>query len=394
MQKQIYLVDIVELVIMCLCGSNVLHIFAKKDMPLTIILTLISINSDFDSTNNIMVKSFPTLFPGGIGDVYDDKRGEVSNSYQWANHLIRYQDGRFENHRIWSLYTDNWLKRNDNGSNGGFFLKTFLGTNPPTLQQLEARIKQGDTTFISKIQHFSAKIRGSPAYWRLQRHHLTTWMYYHAEKKHGPPTLFMTFSCAENHWGDLADILAGRIATYDTVKAAQLQQRNFKVMCEAARDHPLTVAEFFQKRLETWLSTVGKDVFKIKYHWGAYEFAPGRGMIHIHLLAIADNMEVMRSYYRLRAHKEKQLEYIARYAREELFMTAEHPAGNNKDLISVPEGTAQKADFMPDLHKSYSECHDTEKDLLNLTNGCSMHFCNDNCLRHSKQDKNRTGYVI
>ena len=138
------------------------------------------------------------------------------------------------------------MKRNDNGSNGGFFLKTFLGTNPPTLQQLEARIKQGDATFISKIQHFSAKIRGSPAYWRLQRHHLTTWMYYHAEKKHGPPTLFLTFSCAENHWGDLADILAGRIATYDTVKAAQLQQRNFKVMCEAARDHPLTVAEFFQ----------------------------------------------------------------------------------------------------------------------------------------------------
>ena len=55
--------------------------------PFTPLLTLISINSDFDSTNNIMVKSFPTLFPGGIGDVYDDKRGEVSNSYQWANHL-------------------------------------------------------------------------------------------------------------------------------------------------------------------------------------------------------------------------------------------------------------------------------------------------------------------
>ena len=119
--------------------------------PFTPLLTLISINSDFDSTNNIMVKSFPTLFPGGIGDVYDDKRGEVPNGYQWANHLIRYQDGRFENHRIWSLYTDNWLKRNDNGSNGGFFLKTFLGTNPPTLQQLEARIKQGNTTFISKL---------------------------------------------------------------------------------------------------------------------------------------------------------------------------------------------------------------------------------------------------
>ena len=119
--------------------------------------------------------------------------------------------------------------------------------NPPTLQQLKVRIKEGDTTFISKIQHFSAKIRGSPAYWRLQRQHLTTWMYYHAAHKHGPPTLFMTFSCAENHWGDLAKILADRVAAYHSLKADQLRQRNFKAMCEAARDHPLIVAEFFQR---------------------------------------------------------------------------------------------------------------------------------------------------
>ena len=84
-----------------------------------------------------MVKSFPTFSPGGIDDVYDDKMGEVSNTYHWANHLIRYFDGRFERHRIWSLYTDNWLKRKDNGSNGGFFLKSFLGASPLTLQQLE-----------------------------------------------------------------------------------------------------------------------------------------------------------------------------------------------------------------------------------------------------------------
>ena len=218
-------------------------------------------------------------------------------------------------------------------------------------------------------------------------------MHYHAEKKHGPPTLFLTFSCAENHWGDLANILAERVSAYDSIKAGQLQQRNFKVMCEAARDHPLIVAEFFQKRLETWLATVGKEIFKIMYHWGAYEFAPGRGMIHIHLLAIANNMEVMRTYYTLRTNKKKQLEYITKYAREELFMTSKHPDGNNKDNISAPEGNAQKEDFLPDLQKSYSECCNVKKDLINLINGCSMHFCNDNCLRHSKQDKKKTGYV-
>ena len=60
-------------------------------------------------------------------------------------------------------------------------------------------------------------------------------------------------------------------------------------MCEAARNHPLIVAEFCQLRLEKWLSTVDKKVFKIKHHWGSYEFAKGRGVIHIHLLTICDN---------------------------------------------------------------------------------------------------------
>ena len=291
---------------------------------------------------------------------------------------------------MFALYAYNMLLRKENSKSSGFFLKKFLGSNPSTVEDLQKRIEKGDTSFISKIQHFSSKIRGSPSWWRLQRQNLTTWMNYHAQEGHGPPTFFITLSCAENHWGNLADILADRIACNNLEMSEKLKSRDYTAMAQAARDHPLLVAKFFQKRVETWLETVGRTVFKIKHHWGAYEFAKGRGVIHIHMLAIADNMNIMREYYNLRNDKEEQVKYIADYARNQLFMTAEHPAGSAKNNIAAPEGNANKKDFMKSVQESFSECKYAKQDLINCVNGCSMHWCNDYCLRHSKFDKKKT----
>ena len=93
----------------------------------------------------------------------------------------------------------------------------------PTLNKLKCCLEKGDTSFISKIQHYSSTIRGSPSYWRLQRQHLCTWMQYHVANQNGPPSLFLTFSCAENHWADLADILIDAVKVYDTNMANQLK---------------------------------------------------------------------------------------------------------------------------------------------------------------------------
>ena len=67
-------------------------------------------------------------------------------------------------------------------------------------------------------------------------------------------------------------------------------------------------------------------------------------------------MDVMRKYYELRHDKEAQLKHITDYARNSLFMTAEHPAGSNKDNIAVPEGNAEKEEFIHCLKESYSKC--------------------------------------
>ena len=90
-------------------------------------------HSEFDSSSKLFVNSFPTLFPGGVGDIYDEKRGETDNTW-WARHLLKYYDGRFERHKMFALYAYNMLLRKENSKSSGFFLKKILGSNPSTVE--------------------------------------------------------------------------------------------------------------------------------------------------------------------------------------------------------------------------------------------------------------------
>ena len=83
------------------------------------------VHSEFDSSSKLFVNSFPTLFPGGIGDIYDEKRGETDKAW-WAKHLLKYYNGRFERHKMFALYAYNMLLRKENSKNSGFFLKNWF----------------------------------------------------------------------------------------------------------------------------------------------------------------------------------------------------------------------------------------------------------------------------
>ncbi len=45
--------------------------------------------SEYDVTKNIFANSYPWLFSGEIGDMYDMPQGKVSIK-DWGNHLLRY----------------------------------------------------------------------------------------------------------------------------------------------------------------------------------------------------------------------------------------------------------------------------------------------------------------
>ncbi len=43
--------------------------------------------SEYDHTKQIFVNSYPWLFPGGVGDIYNLEQGELPMK-EWGRHLL------------------------------------------------------------------------------------------------------------------------------------------------------------------------------------------------------------------------------------------------------------------------------------------------------------------
>ena len=147
-----------------------------------------------------------------------------------------------------------------------------------------------------------------------------TWINHHIEVGHGLPTFFITLSCAEYMWPDIKRLIKDRFTV------AGLDPPNLdKSFVQIVNDYTVIVQEYFQERVKLWLSTIGAKVFHIKYYWLRFKFAPSRGQIHAHMLAIHDKPEVMQPYYTNITDKKKQEVFLHKYMTEELGMTASFP---------------------------------------------------------------------
>jgi hypothetical protein len=148
------------------------------------------------------------LFPGGIGDIYDIERGEVPIK-EWGQHLLQYYDGQFLDDCLFGLSLYNVIQQHTNNREGNFFFDSdqFIRKNPPTVEQLKRQLENKNTKYISMLRHFARKIRGSDNFWRSKTKDLQHWITHHIARGDGPPTFFITLSCAENWWSDLKHLL-------------------------------------------------------------------------------------------------------------------------------------------------------------------------------------------
>ena len=118
--------------------------------PLVVILIL-PFCSEYDITKNIFTNSYPWLFPGGIGDIYDMTRGKVSIK-DWGRHLLRCYDGRFLEDSLFGLFLYNTVQRHSSNSEGNFFLASRTNsleeTLPPFKTYNDRYNKKNAVTFI------------------------------------------------------------------------------------------------------------------------------------------------------------------------------------------------------------------------------------------------------
>ena len=108
------------------------------------------------------------------------------------------------------------------------------------------------------------------------------------------------------------------------------------------------------------------------HYWGHVEFAPGRGAIHLHIVAIAKDRAYLQDFYRATTLEDKA-EVLNSYAIKHLDMTADAKVSNNLDY-------RPNYSYSP-LATRYCASCDEEKDVTQLAQDCMMHQCNRYCLK-------------
>ena len=331
---------------------------------------------EYDTTNKLFCKAFPWLYPGGIGDFHDYSE-EDEEIDQWMARLLYYFDGRFARDKMWCFFALNFSVRHKNATSGSYFVQDFYKDSPKTLTELQDSIENGNFDWINRIQYFSYKVKGSSGYWRFKRSEVYSWINHHVASGSGPPTLFITLSCAEYHWPDIKRLIVQRNKLF----GRNFDPSNSTEFIKEVNDLTMVVQEYFQNRVNAWLQSVGRHVLGIKHHWLRYEFAPGRGQIHAPMLAITNHMNVHSHYYYLgqgtdkEASRTRQAEYLASWVENTFQMTASvHP-----QLLQAVSARNSK-DNHPSS-KYYTEIQNHEFDDAQCLWTLQRHKCSEKCLQ-------------
>ena len=334
--------------------------------------------SEYDNVR-IFARAFPWLFPGGFGDIRDYNNPE-QNITEWGRRLLYYEDARFATDKIFCFFAMNYIIRHRNSSSGRFFIDKFQKNVPDTLDELKESIREGTSTFVNSLTYWNKRIKGSSPHWFHKRKELYTWINQHIELDNGPPTMFITLSCAEYFWPDVIDLLRDRlqIAGEDCSQCEVGSPR----LIQLVNDYTLVIQEYFQKRTEAWLETVGRAIFNIKHYWVRYEFAPGRGQIHAHLLAIPADHDIFTCCHKLSQEGNDRAQTLSNWAFESFGLTAS--VDNDFEELNAGEFDNPVTLRFTDL----SDDEETKRqDLQRLMKGCEMHTCSKFCLRNGTEKK-------
>jgi len=179
---------------------------------------------------------------------------------------------------------------------------------------------------------------------------------------------------------------------YSEEQATELCNPDGKSFVSVINDYSIVIQEFFQCRTQLWLETVGKDVFDIAHYWVRYEFAPGRGQIHAHLLAIPNDQSIYKEAYQKgkeekdqQSKQRKRAEVLGKWAEQKFGLTAS--VDNTFEEIDMDRKSSPVLMKFEDITKN-KMC--TNLDKQKCLKHCQTHYCSSFCLRENKNNK---GYV-
>jgi hypothetical protein len=318
------------------------------------------------SDTKIFSASFPWLFPGGIGDISDTPK-KFEND--WGPRMLQYTDARFLCDPVFVFYANNYVTRRQNSSTGKWFVDTFYNNAPETLAELKESIRNGNMSFVNSLTYSCKRVMGSPQYWTMKRRELYAWVNHHVEAGNGAPSFFITLSCAEHHWPDIIRLIKERMDIAGI--SSDVCYLGSPKLPRLLNDYSIVVQEYFQKRVLVWFNTIGKFVFGINHHWIRYEFAPGRGQIHAHVLCIS-NDRMLRRLTSIYSIDQEKMTKLGNYMRDEFGFDANL---NESNTASCTSDSPMSVRFTSIPKKK------RETDANLLLQKCQIHNCSGFCIK-------------
>ena len=241
------------------------------------------------TTPHFFTLSLPCLFPYGKGDFDINHQGTCPALYEWADHLLWYQDGRFTQHKVWKFVVHNTIMRKQALEQSRYFVDQQLGDPHISVADPQEGLARGDTAFTNKLLYFSTSLRETTQYWQQRCRELRFLVEHMVNEKKGLPSFFMTGSCAEFYFPPLRRILqqytlqiSGR-----EVDLAEDISSHFK----AVQENTHVVVKYFNLCTQCYHEKVLKPVFGVCDYWYRYEFAKSWGQIHWHQLSWRDDRQ-------------------------------------------------------------------------------------------------------
>ena len=143
--------------------------------------------------------------------------------------------------------------------------------------------------FSDRAYVFMKNIPGSPSYWKRFMYEFIAMI-----KQLGPPSWWMTLSCANLRWNEIYKILSKLQGTEITDE--QIDVMSYDQKCKMLNSNPVVVAKHFQFRLERLFKDVllnsNDPIGKIVYHAIRIEFQ-FRGSPHAHCFIWINNCSVL-----------------------------------------------------------------------------------------------------
>ena len=307
--------------------------------------------------------------------------------------MLHYEDGRFATAKMFSFFALNYIIRHRNASSSNWFVSDFNKDCPETLEELHERIARGDTTFVNNINYYNGRVKGSSPYWQKKRQEVYSWINHHIQEGHGAPTYFITLSCAEYFWPDVMRLIQERmiLGGMKASEAKNLCNPTSKKFVQVINDYSIVIQEYFQERTELWLKTVGKELFGIEHYWVRYEFAPGRGQIHAHLLAIPKEQHIFKLCYeetKKEGNEEIRAAMMSEWSKKKFGLTV--MVGPDFDNLEVKkENCPSMICFMDVPVNAFARGQDEQRLMKHL----QVHGCSNFCLRKDKHGKWYVNYA-